>query len=75
MARNALLIDCTIAAILTILVVVLAPGLAVVGLAAILVVLVCAISFALDRRSRSRRRSRKPVTRARSRPPTQSRRG
>jgi hypothetical protein len=48
------LIDAAIAAVLTILVVVLSPGLAVVGLLALIVVLVCAISFALDVRRRGR---------------------
>jgi hypothetical protein len=53
--RNALLIDVGIAALVAILVIVIAPGLAVVGLLAILVLIVCAVSFALDRR---RKRSR-----------------
>jgi ABC-type bacteriocin/lantibiotic exporter with double-glycine peptidase domain len=52
MNRNTLLIDAAIAAVLTILVVVLSPGLAVVGLIALVVVLVCAISFAFDLRRR-----------------------
>lgn len=52
MNRNTLLIDAGIAAILTILVVVLSPGLAVVGIVALIVVLVCAISFAFDLRRR-----------------------
>jgi predicted signal transduction protein with EAL and GGDEF domain len=50
--RNTLLIDAAIAAVLTILVVVLSPGLAVVGLLALIVVVVCAISFAFDLRRR-----------------------
>jgi hypothetical protein len=52
MTRNTLLIDAAIAAVLTILVVVLSPGLAVVGLIALVVVLVCTISFAFDLRRR-----------------------
>jgi hypothetical protein len=63
MSRNTLLVDVAIAAILTILIVVLSPGLAVVGLIALVIVLVCAVSFARD----ARRRRRKP---ARRRPPS-----
>jgi ABC-type bacteriocin/lantibiotic exporter with double-glycine peptidase domain len=71
--RRTLLIDGVIAAILTVLVVVLSPGLAVVGLIAILVIIVCGVSFALDSRRR-RRSSRSRPRRASSRPRTQSRR-
>ena len=66
MTRNTLLIDAAIAAILTILIVVLSPGLAVVGLIAILVVIVCGVSFALDtrrRRKAPRSRRRRPSVR------------
>lgn len=68
MTRNTLMIDAAIAAILTVLVVVLSPGLAIVGLIAILVIIVCGVSFALD----SRRRRRSPRTR-RSTPANRSR--
>jgi hypothetical protein len=54
--RNTLLTDVGIAAALAILVLIVAPGLAVVGLLAILVIVVCAVSFALDRRRTRRRR-------------------
>jgi ATP/ADP translocase len=50
-------IDAVIAAILTILVVVLSPGWAIVGLIAVLLVLVCGVSFAISAlRNRSRER-------------------
>lgn len=55
MSRNPLLIDAGIALVLAILVIVISPGLAVVGLLALLVVLVCLISFGVDRRLRRRR--------------------
>jgi hypothetical protein len=55
MRRNILLIDALIAVVLAILVIVISPGVAVAGLLAILVVLVCGVSLALDRR-RTRRR-------------------
>jgi hypothetical protein len=56
--RNVFVIDAALAAILTILVLVLAPGWAVVGLIAIVVLLICAISFGFDRlRTRRRRRA------------------
>jgi hypothetical protein len=54
-SRNTLLVDAGIALLLAILVVVISPGLAVVGLLALLVLLVCAISFAFDLRKRRRR--------------------
>lgn len=61
MTRNTLLVDVAIAAILTILVVVLSPGLAVVGLIALAVVVICVVSFVLDaRRRKRRRRARRP---------------
>lgn len=62
MRRNTLLIDAGIAAILTILVVVLSPGLAVVGLIALVVVLICAVSFARDARRRKRTRARREAS-------------
>lgn len=69
MRRNTLLIDAGIAAVLAIFVLIIAPGLAVVGLLAILVVIVCAISFAIDLR---RNRSRGPRTPRAPRPPRSS---
>jgi Flp pilus assembly protein TadB len=54
--RNALLVDAAIAVVLAILVIVLSPGIAVVGLVATLVVVVCGVSLAFDRRRRRRRR-------------------
>lgn len=54
--RKTLLVDAGIALVLTILVIVISPGLAVVGLLALLVLLVCAISFGLSR-LRVRRRA------------------
>lgn len=54
MRRNTLLVDAGIAVVLAILVVVISPGLAVVGLLALLVLLVCAVSFAIDLRKRRR---------------------
>ena len=55
--RNTLLIDLAIAAMLAALVLILAPGLAIVGLLALLVVIVGAVSFVLDL-NRGRERSR-----------------
>ena len=55
MSRNPLLIDAGIALVLAILVIVISPGLAVVGLLALLVVLICLISFGVDRMLRRRR--------------------
>jgi ABC-type bacteriocin/lantibiotic exporter with double-glycine peptidase domain len=53
-SRRTLLVDLAIAAVLTILIVVLSPGLAVVGLVAALIVVICALSFALEARRRRR---------------------
>ncbi len=75
MSRNTLLIDAGIAALLAILVLVIAPGLAVVGLLALLVVVVCVISFAFDlRRRRSRRPAPPRLARERKRDPASPRR-
>ena len=75
MTRNALLIDAAIAVILALLVIVLSPGWAVVGLIAIVVLLACGVAFALGaigtrwrRRRRSRSRPRPPAPRPRARP-------
>ena len=55
MSRNPLLIDAGIALVLAVLVIVLSPGLAVVGLLALLVVVVCLASFGIERMLRRRR--------------------
>lgn len=57
MRRNTLLTDVGIAVVLAILVIVISPGLAVVGILALLVVVVCAVSFVLDRRRHRSRRN------------------
>ena len=72
MRRNPLLIDAGIALVLGILVIAIAPGLAIVGLLAILVVLICAISFGIDR-LRRRRRANPVADLRRSRAPGDSR--
>jgi len=71
--RNTLLIDAGIAAVLAIVVIVIAPGLAVVGIVALLVVIVCAISFVFDLR-RHRSRPAAPPRLARERKPAPARR-
>ncbi len=69
MTRNALLVDAVIAALLAILVLILAPGLAVVAIIALLVMVVCAVSLVLDlRRGRSRTSSRRRAPGPRERP-------
>lgn len=60
MRRNTLLVDAGIALVLAILVIVISPGLAVVGILALLVLLICLISFIIDRRRKASRRN--PVT-------------
>jgi hypothetical protein len=54
--RNTLMTDVLIALVLAILVIVISPGLAVVGLLAILVVVICGLSLLFDRRRRRSRR-------------------
>jgi hypothetical protein len=68
MRRNTLLIDAAVAVLLAVLTLILAPGLAVVGMIALLVLVICVVSFVLDgRRQRSRgTRPRRPPSR---RPP------
>jgi uncharacterized protein HemY len=63
--RNTVLVDAAIAVALTVLVLIIAPGLAVVALLALLVVVVCGVSFAVvgwrRRRARlARRRASRP---------------
>ena len=53
--RSTLLVDAGIALVLAIVVIVISPGLAVVGLLALLVLLICGVSFLIDRRRRRRR--------------------
>lgn len=57
MSRSALLIDLAIAGLVAFLVVILSPGLAVVGLLALAVLVVCGLSFAVDWLVRRVRRS------------------
>jgi hypothetical protein len=54
-SRGALYLDLAIAGLVAFLVVILSPGLAVVGLLAVTVLIVCGISFAVDRIARARR--------------------
>jgi hypothetical protein len=55
------MIDAVLAAIVTVLLIVLAPGWAVVGLVAIVLLLVCGVSLAIDRiRGRAARRPAPP---------------
>jgi hypothetical protein len=56
-SRSALLIDLAIAGLVAFLVVILSPGLAVVGLLALAVLVVCGLSFAVDWLVRRVRRS------------------
>jgi uncharacterized iron-regulated membrane protein len=67
--RNTLLIDAGVAAVIAIFVLIVAPGLAIVGLLALLVVVVCAVSFALDLRRRRRAGARTPTPRPERRAP------
>jgi len=61
-----MIVDIGIAVLLALLVVILSPGLAVVGLMAVFVLVVCAISFAIDagrgRRRAARARRRRSST-------------
>jgi hypothetical protein len=74
--RNTLVADALFAAVLAALVLILAPGLAIVGMLAILVLIVCGVSLLLDakqvragrRRAAPRRRSSAPGTRRTGRP-------
>jgi hypothetical protein len=67
--RNTLLVDFGIAALLAILVLILAPGLAAVAIIALFVMVVCAVSLVLDlRRGGSRRAGRRYATSRPERP-------
>jgi hypothetical protein len=68
--RNTLVVDALLAVALAALVLILAPGLAIVGMLAILVLIICGVSFLLDtkharagRRRAPKRRSPAPPTR------------
>ena len=68
MRRNILLVDLAIALALAGLVLILAPGVAIVAILAVTVLLVCGLSFAVGgvRRRQARRRrarSRRPLAR------------
>ena len=68
MRRNTLLVDAGIALVLMILLVIIAPGLAVVGFVALLILAVLGLSYWRERRraSRMRRSSRARVSGRRS---------
>jgi hypothetical protein len=71
-SRGALYLDLAVAGLVAFLTVILSPGLAVVGLLAVAVLLVCGISFAVDSALREWRRPRKRARR--SNPPGNGRR-
>ena len=50
MNRSVLLADLAIAVVIAALVLIVAPGLAVVAMVALVVIVVCSVSFALDAR-------------------------
>jgi hypothetical protein len=55
-SRGALYLDLAIAGLVAFLAVILSPGLAIVGLLAVAVLIVCGISFGVDAVVRARRR-------------------
>ena len=66
MRRKTLVVDTGLAMALAALALIVSPGVAVSGMIALLVLLLCAVSFALDRRrltSRPARRARPPSRR------------
>lgn len=70
MSNATIVLDVVIASVAAILLVIIAPGLAVVGLVAVLVLAVCGLSLLFDAlRLRSRRRSPSPRLPGRARPP------
>ena len=70
MRNRTLVIDFLIALVAMIVLVIVSPGLAVVGLVAILVLVVCGVSFLIDRlRGRRRARPPPPARRPTRRPP------
>jgi hypothetical protein len=60
MRNRTLAIDFVIALLVTIVLVIVSPGLAIVGLVAVIVMIGCGVSFLIDR-LRARRRVRPPV--------------
>ncbi len=58
MRRNILLTDAAIAAVIAIIVLIISPGIAVTGMIALAVLIVCAISLVLDIRRSRRPRAR-----------------
>jgi hypothetical protein len=66
--RNVLLVDAAIAVAVAVFVLIIAPGLAVVGMLALLVIVICLVSFAIDG-WRHRPRQPRPPRRAPRRPP------
>ena len=59
MSRSALLIDLAIAGLVAFLAVILSPGLAIVGLLALVVLVVCGLSFAIETFAHRRRAPRR----------------
>jgi hypothetical protein len=57
--RKTLAVDVGIAAAIAVLVLIISPGAAITGMIAIFVLVVCAVSFALDSRARRARRARR----------------
>lgn len=69
MNRQVLLIDVGIALLVALLVLIITPGIAVAGMLALLVLVICAISFVVDaRRRRVRPAGPRPVRRRRPPP-------
>lgn len=72
MRRGTLLLDFALAIGVAVILLIVSPGLAVVGLVAVIVLVVCAISLLFDAwRSGRRRRPPPPARRAARRPPAQ----
>jgi len=51
-SSRALVVDAMLALVLAVLVLIVSPGAAVTGMIGVVVVIACAISFAVDRRAR-----------------------
>lgn len=69
MRRPTLLVDLGLALGLAILVIVIAPGLAVAGMIALVIVIVCLVSFVFDLRSQGKRRIARSASGQPRRPP------
>ena len=65
MRNHVLLTDAAIALVVALLILVLSPGLAVTGVLALLVLLVCGVSWAIGRRRRGPRRPQPSLARRR----------